>query len=587
MTNGDIARVFERIAMLLDLKGKENPFRIRAYERAVQVIGNLPNDVRGIYDHGGLDAIKEIPGIGDDLAQKIEELLKTGKLSSLAKLESKIPKGLLEIMHIEGIGPKKTKFLWKKFKIKSISQLKCLAESGKLTRLKGWGDKSVANMLKGIEFHKKAGSRLLIHDALPLAQELVGHLQKTNLCNAIEIAGSLRRRRETCGDIDILATSNHPTSVMDTFCSLPHVARILAKGITKASVFLYAGIDADLRIVDPAVFGAALYHFTGSKDHNVHVRKIAVQRGLTISEYGIFKGTAKRKGKLLAAKTERDVFAALNLPYIEPELREDRGEIEAATAGRLPELIQEKHLRGDLHTHSTFSDGSASIIEMARAAKEKGHKYIAITDHASGMGMVFGIKQNNIKNYLAKIQKARLAVPGIHILAGAEVDILADGSLYLPDSVLANLDIVVASIHQNFRQSRSQATKRILRVLENPYVHILGHPTSRIIGKREEVDLDIDAVIRAAKKYGKAVELNASPDRLDLNDVHLKRAKELGVKICINSDAHSSSGLSYRYGMFQARRGWIEKKDILNTLPWEKLKEWLNKGSHPPFKGEG
>ncbi|MBI3336627.1 DNA polymerase/3'-5' exonuclease PolX [Candidatus Peregrinibacteria bacterium] len=577
MTNAEIAQVFERIAMLLELTGEENPFRIRAYERAVQVIGNLPKDIREIYDHGGIGSLKELPGVGEDLAQKIEELLKTDKLSYLNKLEKNLPKGLLEIMRIEGIGPKKTKFLWQKFNVRSISQLKRLAESGKLTSLKGWGEKSVANILKGIEFLKTVSGRLPIYEALPFAQELIMSLKKTNLCSSIEIAGSLRRHRETCRDIDILATSNTPAKLMDSFCALPHVARVVAKGTTKASVFLHAGIDADLRIVAPDVFGAALYYFTGSKDHNVHVRKIAVRRGLTVSEYGVFKGTAKHKGELIAAKTEKDVFAALDLPYIEPELREDRGEIEAATAGRLPHLIQEKYLRGDLHTHSTFSDGRSSIIEMARAAKEKGHEYVAITDHASSMGMVRGIKPKNIKKYLREIHKARLAVPGIHILAGAEVDILADGSLYLPDSVLAKLDLVVASIHQNFRQSRVQLTKRVLRAIENPYVHILGHPTGRIIGKREAVDLDIDAVLRAAKKNGKVIELNASPVRLDLNDVHLKRAKELGVTICINSDAHSPAHLSYQYGIFQARRGWLEKKDVLNTLPWERLHNWLKK----------
>lgn len=577
MTNSDIARIFERIAMLLNLKGEENLFRIRAYERAAQVVSNLPSSVQNIYDQGALKALKELPGIGADLAQKMEELLVKGKLAYLTQLEKRIPKGLLDIMQIEGMGPKKTKFLWQKFKIESIPALKRLAESGKLTTLKGWGEKSVANILKGIEFHKKASGRLPIGEALPLAQEIVSALKKTKLCTAIEIAGSLRRRRDTCGDIDILATGAHPKRVMDVFCSLPHVARVLAKGNTKASVFLHAGVDADLRIVDQNVFGAALYYFTGSKDHNVHVRKIAVRRGITISEYGVYKGTAKRKGRLLAAKTERDVFAALGLSYIDPELREDRGEIEAAMKNRLPTLIDEKALKGDLHMHSIFSDGSASMIDMARAAKEKGLEYIAFTDHASGMGMVKGIKEKNIKKYLSEIQKTRDTVPGIHILAGAEVDILADGSLYLPEGTLVQLDIVIASIHQNFRQSRREATKRLVRVLEHPCVHIIGHPTARIIGQREAVDLDIDTILRAAKKHGKALELNASSDRLDLNDIHLKRAKELGVMISIDSDAHSPMGLSYDYGIFQARRGWIEKSDVINTLPWRQFQQWLKR----------
>jgi len=564
MTNAEIAATFQRIAQLLEIKGGENPFRVRAYERAATFVENLSSPICTLYEEGGLDALEELPGIGKDLAQKIAEMCDMGKLKDLQKLEKKFPAGLLKIMEVEGIGPKKTKTLWQKFKVKGPNDLKKLAESGKLQELKGWGQKTVDNILKGLELQKKMAGRLPIGDVLPLAEDIVLALKKTKLCDKIEIAGSLRRRRETCGDIDILATSTKPEEVMEVFCSLPQVARVTGQGMTKSTVFLKAGIDADLRVVEPDVFGAALQYFTGSKNHNVHVRKIGVRNGITMSEYGVFYGTAKRKGELIAAHTEEEVYKTVGLPYIEPELREDRGEVEAAQKKKLPTLITEEDIQGDLHCHSTFSDGTASMIEMAKAAKEAGLTYIAITDHASAMGMVKGIKKTNIKQYLKKIDEARNAVKGIRILAGAEVDILADGSLFLPDEILQQLDWVVVSIHSSFKQSRNVMTNRIIRALQNPYVHLLAHPTARILGKREGVDCDMEAVMKAAKQHKKYLELNASPERLDLSDVHCHRAKELGVKVCINSDAHSVRGFDYRFGIYQARRGWLEKGNVVN-----------------------
>lgn len=569
MTNAEIAAVFARIALILDLKN-ENPFRVRAYERAAMMIENLPNDLGKIYESGGVKELMALPNIGKDLAQKIGEMVTTGKLAYLAEIEKKMPKGLLEIMEIEGVGPKKTKQLWEKFKVKSISELTKLATSGKIAKLPGWGEKSVENLLRGIDQRSLVKGRLPIGEVWNLAQNIAEALRATKLCSQVEIAGSLRRGRDTIGDLDFLVASTKPHEVMEAFCNLPEVESITAKGATKSTVFLKAGLDADLRVVDAEVFGAALHYFTGSKDHNVHIRRIGIEKGLTISEYGVHKGTAKNKGKLIASRTEEDVYKAVGLCFIPPEIREDRGEIEAAKEGKLPALIEESDLRSDLHMHSTVSDGTASMEEMARAAKEKGFEYIAMTDHASPMGMVNGIKNTpqSLREYLKKIEQARKKFPDIHILAGSEVDILKDGSLYLPDELLKELDFVIAAIHQNFHDSPEANTKRLICACGNPYVHALAHPTTRLLGKRMGIEFDVEAVLKAAKENDVWIELNASHERLDLPDVHLKRTKELGVKIMIGSDAHSTKGLDYHFGITQARRGWLEKKDVVNCLSW-------------------
>jgi DNA polymerase (family 10) len=581
MTNADIAVVFSRIALILELKGGENPFRIRAYERAATVIQNLPMDLRKTYTEGGLKNLQEIPGIGKDLAMKIEEMLKTGKLKFLQDMESKIPQGLLQIMEIEGVGPKRTKQLYAKFKMKTIDELVALATSGKIEKLPGWGKKSVENLLRGVDQRSRVKGRLPLPQAEALAREILEALKGTNLCEKLEIAGSFRRRRDTVGDIDFLATSRKPQEVMNAFCALPQVESITSKGPTKSTVFLHAGLDADLRVVEPEVFGAALVYFTGSKDHNVAIRRLGIEKGLTISEYGVFKGTAKNKGKRVAANTEEDVYKAINLPLIPPEIREDQGEIEAAKSRKLPTLIEEKDLLADLHMHTTFSDGSASFEEMAAAAASKGLKYIAITDHASPMGMVKGIKKAGptLKQYLDRIKAAREKVKGIHILAGTEVDILKDGSLYLPDEMLRELDFVIASIHQSFHDAPESNTERLRKVCRNPFVHALGHPTTRMLGERPGIEFDIDAVLKEAKQYGVAVELNTSLERLDLPDTHLKRAKELGVKVIIGSDAHSVKGFQYAFGIAQARRGWLTKEDVLNCLPLQKFLRVLGRNS--------
>ncbi len=574
MTNADIAGVFARIALILQLKGKENPFRIRAYERAATIIQNLPSDLRKSYIAGGVKALLEIPGIGQDLASKIEEMLKTGKLTFLREIETKVPQGLLQILEIEGIGPKRTLQLHTKFKVKSIDDLIALASSGRIEKLPGWGKKSVENLLRGIDQRSRMKGRLPLPQAWELAQGILAALKDTKLCEKIEIAGSFRRRRDTVGDLDFLATSRRPAKVMDAFCALPQVESITSKGPTKSTVFLHAGLDADLRVVEPDVFGAALVYFTGSKDHNVAIRRLGIEKGLTISEYGVFRGSAKHKGKRIAAAEEEDVYKSINLPFIPPEIREDQGEIEAAKSGTLPRLLEFSDIRADLHMHTTYSDGTDSFEAMARAAKAQGLEYIAITDHASAMGMVGGIKKTgpSLKNYLDRIRSVREKVKGIHILAGTEVDIQKDGSLYLPDDMLREFDWVIASIHQYFHESPEANAVRLRKACQHPFVHALGHPTTRLLGKRPGIDFDIEAVLKEAKAHNVAVELNTSLERLDLPDIHLRRAKELGVKVVLGSDAHSLRGIDFTFGITQARRGWLTKEDVLNTLP---LKEFL------------
>ncbi len=577
MTNAEIASIFERIGKILTLKD-ENPFRIRAYDRAAMTILSLTEDLASIYKEKGTDGLMEIPGIGQDLASKIEELVNTGKLEYLEKMLKEVPPGLFDIMQIQGMGPKKTHFVWKEYKVETVADLKKLMESGKLEGVKNWGEKSIQNVLLGIQSMQSHGSRIALPVALKIAENIVMELKATKLCTNIEVAGSVRRRKESIGDIDILVSSKHPEKVMDVFCNYALVERVLGKGETKSSVQLSAGVNADLRVVDEEVFGAALHYFTGSKEHNVAVRSLGIKKGMTINEYGVHKGTAEKKGKLLASCTEEDVYKAVGLSYVPPVLREDRGEVQLAMKGELPVLIEAADLRGDLHMHSNFSDGSATMTEMAKSALDHGHEYIAITDHASPMGMVAGIKKGNIKEYLKLIEKARKAVPGIRIFAGTEVDILDDGSLYLDDKVLAQLDWVVASIHGNFKMSREDMTNRLLRAIENPHVRLLAHPTARKLLKRDPIDFDVDKVFRAAAESGVALEVSASVDRLDLNDVLCKRAKDLGCTLIINADAHNPGELNYVYGITQAQRGWLTKADVLNTLPLKKFEAWLGKG---------
>ena len=573
-TNHDIAHAFSHIAELLSLL-EENGFKIRAYSHAAAIIEGHHEELGVVFERDGRKGLQEISGVGHDLALKIEELLSLGHLEYLRDLQKKVPKGLLEILKIEGMGPVKTRFVWKRFDVKNLKNLEKLLASGKLAAIRGWGEKSVSNILRGIELMGLVGKRIPLPTAYKIAHAIREALKRSDLCEKVEVAGSIRRMKDTVGDIDILATTEHPLQVMDLFVSLPYVREVTLRGITRSTVHLKSGLQADLRVVAPHEFGAALYYFTGSKDHNVSVRQWAVKNRMTVSEYGVYAGTKSKKGKLLAAETEKDVFHVLGMDYVAPELRENRGEIEAAREHALPKLIEVKDLCGDLHAHSTVSDGVDTMTDMARAAQNAGLTYIVITDHASTIGLVKGIKERTVGDYLKKIDAVKRRVPGIHIIAGAEVDILETGQLYLSDAALSHLEWVVASVHSSFRQSEKEMTARILRAIQNPHVSMIGHPTARLLGRRAPVAFDTGAVFKAAAKAGVALEVSASPFRLDLDDIRAREAKEAGVELAIASDAHGVDGFDFRFGVGQARRGWLTKHDVLNALPWAEFKKRL------------
>lgn len=578
-SNQNIARVFYTIADILEIQNADS-FRVRAYRQAATVIEGLIEETAAMYKENGLRGLMDIPGVGKELALKIEELIKRGRLDFYTKLRKEVPAGLLEIMELEGMGPKKTQFVWKKFRVKTIRDLEKLCRGDALIKQPGWGQKTADNILRAVQLHRKYGERKPIGVVFEAAHTLKEALEKSGYANAVEIAGSLRRMREDIGDIDILATSKKPAKLIETFANHPEVKTILAKGPTKCMVVLKSGVDADLRVVEPDEFGAGLFYFTGSKQFNVRTRELAIKKGLTINEYGIFRGTAEHKGTRVAARTETAVFRAIGLPYIPPELREDRGEIEAALERRLPSSIEQSDIRSDLHLHTSWSgDGHNTPLEIIRAAKARGLKYLAITDHASPLGMLKGIKPHNVKKYIADIRAAAAKVSGIHVLAGVEVDILPDGRVYLPSSVLKQLDWVVASVHTAFRQPSERMTKRIIRAIQNPHVSAIGHLTARILGRREPTAVDVAEVIKAAKAHGTALEINASWYRLDLNDLHCRMAKEAGVPLVIGTDSHDVDNFDFTFGIGTARRGWIEARDVLNTLPYEKFLKAIKKSS--------
>lgn len=577
MDNITIAKTFTQMADILEVLG-ENRFRVNAYRRAAQTIESLPHEVTTMTK----ESLVALPGIGKGIAEKILEIAKTGKCNECEQLKKKAPAGLLHVLDVEGMGPKTAALVWKKFGVTTLPALERLLSTGKLERVPGFGAKKVANLQRGLELHKRFSGRHPLGHVLPQAEAIVAALSASQLVEEAEIAGSLRRRKETIGDIDILLTSRQPKKAMDFFVHLPQVKTIKQLGETKARVVLASGIECDVRVVAPEEFGAALYYFTGSKEHNVHTRTMAVKKGLTVNEYGVFRvsgqGRAHRVQRRIAGKTEEEVMRAIGLPWIPPEIREDRGEIEAALANKLPTLIEGKDIRGNLHTHSNWSDGGESIATVVREAKQRGYEYIAITDHASSMGMVRGIKANTIEKYIRDVRAAEKRVGGIHVLAGAEVDIEKDGSLYLSDALLKKLDFVVASLHSYFKQDRATATKRIIRAIENPHVHCIGHLTTRMLGKRESIDLDVEAIMKAAKRTGTIMELNAHWARLDLSDIHCRLAKEYGVTVAISTDAHTLNEFDVmRYGIATARRGWLEKKDVVNTLPWEQFRKLVGK----------
>ncbi len=563
--------MFNEIADFLEIKD-ENPFRIRAYRRAAQAVEGLSEDIAAIAERG---ALLDVPGIGKDLAGKIQEYLANGTIGYLEGLREEIPAGVIELMGIHGVGPKTAKHLYEQVGVDSVEKLEELAKGHKLAGLPGIKAKTEENILKGIAVWRSGRERMPLGTAMVLAEAILEKLRELKEVDHIEAAGSLRRMRETVKDIDILITSKTPARVMDVFVGLPNVAEVLAHGETKSSVRLRENIQVDLRVVEPDCFGAALQYFTGSKQHNIRVRELAQRKGLKVSEYGVFNDRTNRR---VAGKSEAEVYQAIGLPFMPPELREDGGEIEAALEGRLPALVSLQDIRGDLQMHTTWSDGAHPLAELAEGVRAKGYQYMAVTDHSKSATVAGGMKDEQVLQMIAEVRALNKKLKGFRILAGCEVDIKGDGTLDFPNEILRQLDLVLVSVHSRFKMTREEMTARIVRAVQHPLVHMLGHPTGRLIGERGAYEVDMEVVLTAARAAGTAVEINAAPSRLDLNDLHARRAKELGIPIAINTDAHTIGQLDYmRFGVSVARRGWLTTGDILNTLPEKQLVSWLEK----------
>ena len=564
--NADIARVFEDIADLLELDD-ENPFRIRAYRNASRIIGDLQLDLAASIRRG--EEPPKLPGIGEDLSEKIHEIVTTGHCALLDRLRKKTPAAITELLRIPNLGPKRVKALYRGLEVRTLEELYRAARDGRIRGLPGFGEKSELNILQSVEARLSKARRFKLAVAAQYADAVAEYLRQSSGIGQVVVAGSLRRMRETVGDIDILATADASSDVMSRFVGYEEVQEVLSRGDTRSSVRLASGIQVDLRVVPRESYGAALHYFTGSKAHNIAIRRLAQARGLKLNEYGVFRGQ-----KRVSGETEESVFASVGLPYVPPELREDRGEIEAARAGRLPRLVELGDLKGDLHCHSRWTDGHHSIREMALAAKARGLEYLAITDHSRRIAAVHGLDPSRLREQIDEI--GRTEVAGITLLKGIEVDILEDGTLDLPDLLLAELDIVVAAVHSSFNLPRARQTERILRALDHPRVTMLAHPLGRLIDAREPYEVDMLKIIRRAAARGRFLELNAHPERLDLSDTHCRMAKDEGVLVAISSDAHSVQQFdNLRYGIGQARRGWLEKKDVLNALSLRELRRLL------------
>ncbi|MEW6069073.1 MAG: DNA polymerase/3'-5' exonuclease PolX [Candidatus Thermoplasmatota archaeon] len=567
MRNTEIAKIFHEIATILEMQDVQ--FKPRAYTKAAQTIESWNVELEEIYKKEGMKGLMEIPGIGEGMAKRIAELLETGKLKYLEELRKGVPKELMEMVSIEFLGPKTAYKLYKELGITTIDELKKAAEEHKLREIKGLGDKTEERILKGIEKLKEAKGRMLLGKAYPIAIEIIERLKAGGNIEKIEPAGSLRRMKETIGDIDILVVSDKPEKVMNNFVTLPMVKEVIAHGKTKSSVILAEDVHADLRVLPRESFGSALQYFTGSKDHNIKLRKIAMEKGLKISEYGVFD---KRTNKRVAGETEEGLYKILGMPWIEPELREDKGEVEVALANKLPKLIEEKDIKGDFHVHTKWSDGSNTLEEMVEAAVKKGLSFIVITDHSTTLKVARGLAEEDISKQGKEIKELNKRYPNFHIFSGVEVEIKKNGELDFDDSVLKKLDIVTAAVHSNFKMDEKEMTERIATGMRNENVDIISHPTGRVIGKRDPYKVNIEKLIDVAVDTKTCFELNSLPDRLDLRDDHLKLAKEKGCKICLGTDAHNISHLDFmKYGVATARRGWLTKKDVLNTLPVEEI----------------
>jgi len=570
MKNRLVAEIFYQIADLLEIQG-DIPFKLRAYRRAAQMIEGLDEDIENIVRK---DKLTSLPGIGEGLAKKIKEIVETGGLEYFERLKKEVPGSLATLVSIPGVGPKKASVLFKKMGITTIEQLKKACEGGKLRDLEGFGEITERNIIRGIKMLEKSSGRVLLSIAYEDGNNYLDYLKKIHEIKDISIAGSLRRMKETIGDIDILASSNKPDKVMAYFVVYPDVKEVLLKGSTKTSVLLDDGIQVDLRIVKPESYGAALQYFTGSKEHNVILRGIAIIKGLKLSEYGVFK---KDTEEYVVGKNEKEVYNILDLPYIEPELRENKGEIEAAKTKGLPKLVDYSEVKGDFHVHSNWSDGSDSIEELAAFSKKQGFSFIGIADHSQSLKIAFGLSETNVEKKLKEIIKVNKKLSGFRVFSATECDIKTDGSLDYSNKILKKFDFVYAAVHSRFKMNMKEMTARILKAMENEYVHILAHPTCRIIGRREPIELDIEKVIDTARDTNTFLEINSFPDRLDLNDINIRLAKEKNITFVIGTDAHSIDHLRYiRFGIATARRGWLEKKDVLNTFSVKEIEKKIN-----------
>jgi DNA polymerase (family 10) len=575
MRNKEIAKILYEISYYL--KTGEIDFKPYVYNRAAIGVEGLEEDIENTYKKGGIKALENVPGVGKSIAEKIEEYLKTGKIKYYEDLKKKMPFNMAELIAVEGLGPKKAKILWQKLGVKNLRTLEIMARNGKIRNLPGFGLKTEKNILEGIAFLKRDRGRFLLGEIMPIVNEVLEKLNKLKWAEKVSPAGSVRRMKETIGDVDILVVSKDPKKVMDFFVSLPGVAKVWGKGATKASLRMRDGFDMDLRVVPERSYGSALQYFTGSKEHNIATRSIAIEKGLKLNEYGVFRGA-----KLIAGKTEEDVYRAIGLPFIPPEIREDQGEIEAAINGKLPEIIDQKDIKGDLHCHSDWDGGTNSIEKIAKAAMDMGYEYVGIADHTKFLKIERGLDEKKLERRNKEIDKlnSKLEAQGLNfkVLKGCEANILNDGSLDIENETLKNLDFVIAGVHSSFKMQKGEMTARLIKAMQNPNVDIISHPTGRIIQHRDEYQIDFDRILKVAKETRTVLEINSYPERLDLKDSNIKKAKEAGVKMAVNTDTHEISQLNFmKYGISQARRGWAEKKDIINAWPLKELLDSLKK----------
>ena len=572
MKNDDIARVFLEMADLLELKG-ENVFKIRAYRRAAQAIERLPEEIAELLARG--EDLRKIPGVGEAIAAKSAELIATGKLSAYEELKAEFPKGITLLLEIPGIGPKTAHLLATELQIDSIETLEQALLDGRVAELARMGEKTAQNLLRQVQALRRKDRRIPIGEALPVVEEILAALKPLRGVRNLTAAGSLRRFRETVGDIDLMGTADDPVAVIAAFAGLPQVKEVIARGPTKASVLLAKGLQADLRMVEHGAFGSLLQHFTGSREHNIALRTRAQRQGLSLSEYGI---TESATGHMERFADEAAFYRRLGLSWIPPEIREDQGEIDLAAAGSLPRLVEARDIRGDFHAHSDWSDGLSTLAELAEAARDRGYEYLAITDHSAGLGITHGLNAERLADQVRAIAELNAKLQGIRLLAGIEVEIRADGKLDLPEEILADLDVVVASAHSSLQQSESRMTARLVGAIENPHVDIIAHPTGRLIGRREPASVDIDTLIHAAHQHKKVLEINGMPDRLDLKDLHARRAQEQGVMLALGTDAHRAAQLDLmRFGIGVARRAWCTPGSLLNCRPLAAVLHFLGR----------